>query len=136
MRTYVGAEEVCQPKLSWLILLLLTAWISWPVTVALFILLLWTGKLEGWRRTGLSLWKDVIGRSQAGTWWSPGAEGNKAFAQYRSDTLQHLEEEEKEFRAFLARLRAAKDKAEFDQFMAERRSQSNSPSPPPHTSEP
>jgi Protein of unknown function (DUF2852) len=35
--------------------------------------------------------------------------------------LRRLEEEVDEFQAFLQRLRQAKDKAEFDQFMAERR---------------
>ena len=136
MRTSVGAQEACQPKLWWGVLLLLTTWISWPVAVALFILLLWTGRLEDWRRAGLSLWQDAIGWSQPGARSSPGAGGNQAFSQYRSDTLRRLEEEEREFRGFLTRLRAAKDKAEFDQFMAERRSQSNSPNPTTLTAEP
>ena len=48
--------------------------------------------------------------------------GNRAFDEYREETLRRLEEEAKEFQAFLRRLRHAKDKAEFDQFMAERRS--------------
>ena len=39
-----------------------------------------------------------------------------------------MEEEQKDFGAFLERLRFAKDKAEFDQFMAERRNRP--PSPP------
>ena len=47
--------------------------------------------------------------------------GNAAFDEYRRETLRRLEEEQKEFEAYLERLRAAKDKAEFDQFMAERR---------------
>ena len=34
---------------------------------------------------------------------------------------ERLEEEQREFRDFLERLRFAKDKTEFDQFMAERR---------------
>ena len=38
-----------------------------------------------------------------------------------TETLRRLEEEQREFRDFLDRLRMAKDKAEFDQFMAERR---------------
>jgi hypothetical protein len=42
--------------------------------------------------------------------------------------LHRLEEEQREFREFLQRLRMARDKAEFDQFMAERR---NRPEPPP-----
>ncbi|HLX98290.1 MAG TPA: DUF2852 domain-containing protein, partial [Roseiarcus sp.] len=37
------------------------------------------------------------------------------------ETLKRLEEEQREFKDFLARLRFAKDRAEFDQFMAERR---------------
>ena len=47
--------------------------------------------------------------------------GNRAFDQYREDTLRRLEEEVDEFQSFLQRLRHAKDKAEFDQFMSERR---------------
>ena len=46
--------------------------------------------------------------------------GNSAFDAYKSDTLARLEREQKEFEAFLRRLREAKDKAEFDQFMDER----------------
>ena len=37
------------------------------------------------------------------------------------DTLRRLEDEQREFHDFLDRLRMAKDKSEFDQFMAERR---------------
>lgn len=46
--------------------------------------------------------------------------GNSAFDAYRSDTLARLEREQEEFEAFLARLREARDKAEFDQYMDER----------------
>lgn len=46
--------------------------------------------------------------------------GNSAFDAYKADTLQRLEEEQDQFEAFLQRLREAKDKAEFDQFMEER----------------
>ena len=54
--------------------------------------------------------------------------GNRAFDEYREETLRRLEDEQKDFRSFLDRLRQAKDKAEFDQFMAERR---NRPAPTP-----
>ncbi len=47
--------------------------------------------------------------------------GNNAFDEYRTETLKRLEDEEREFRSFLDRLRHAKDKSEFDQFMADRR---------------
>ena len=46
---------------------------------------------------------------------------NRAFDEYREETLRRLEEEQQEFKTFLDKLRFAKDKAEFDQFMAERR---------------
>ncbi len=57
--------------------------------------------------------------------------GNRAFDEYREETLRRLEDEQKEFKGFLDRLRQAKDKAEFDQFMAERR---NRPAPAPEGS--
>ena len=56
--------------------------------------------------------------------------GNRAFDEYRAETLRRLEEEQKEFRDFLDRLRMAKDKAEFDQFMADRRNRP-AENPPP-----
>lgn len=46
--------------------------------------------------------------------------GNTAFDAYKADMMQRLEDEQKNFEAFLDRLRAAKDKAEFDAFMADR----------------
>ena len=78
------------------------------------------------------------GRNRGG-WFGPTPSGNRAFDEYRSETLKRLEEEEREFKDFLARLRFAKDRAEFDQFMADRRqrpfepdSQSGSPPVEPH----
>ena len=44
-----------------------------------------------------------------------------AFDAYKADTLRRLEEEQEQFDAFLQRLRDTRDKAEFNQFMAERR---------------
>lgn len=46
--------------------------------------------------------------------------GNNAFDTYKADTLRRLEDEQDAFEAFLQRLRDAKDKSEFDQFMDER----------------
>ena len=43
------------------------------------------------------------------------------------ETLRRLEEEQHEFKDFLERLRHAKDKEEFDQFMAQHRQR---PTPP------
>ena len=60
--------------------------------------------------------------------------GNAAFDEYREETLRKLDEEQREFHDYLDRLRSAKDRAEFDQFMNERRSrppQSEPPAAPP-----
>lgn len=50
-----------------------------------------------------------------------GGTGNSAFDEYRAETLRRLEEEQAEFKEFLDRLRRAKDKAELDEFLAQRR---------------
>jgi len=54
-------------------------------------------------------------------WFASASSGNSAFDDYRQETLKRLEEEQREFKAFLERLRFAKDRSEFDQFMAARR---------------
>ncbi|MDX8349705.1 DUF2852 domain-containing protein [Cognatiyoonia sp. IB215446] len=46
--------------------------------------------------------------------------GNASFDAYRSETLRRLEEEQENFENFLGRLRAAKDKSEFDDFLDRR----------------
>jgi len=53
--------------------------------------------------------------------------GSPAFDEYRAETLRRLEREQGEFHEFVEHLRMAKDKVEFDQFVAERRA----PSPRP-----
>lgn len=47
--------------------------------------------------------------------------GNQAFEEYRAETLRRLEDEQRDFHDFLDHLRAAKDKQEFEEFLAERR---------------
>ena len=46
--------------------------------------------------------------------------GNTAFDAYKQDTLMRLEDEQSAFMGFLQRLREAKDKTEFDDFMNNR----------------
>ena len=50
----------------------------------------------------------------------PAPSGNMVFDDYRRDMIRRLEQDHMDFQSFLDRLRRAKDKAEFDQFMAER----------------
>jgi hypothetical protein len=47
--------------------------------------------------------------------------GNSAFDEYRAETLSRLDEERNKFSEFLERLRKAKDRQAFDNFMSERR---------------
>ena len=73
---------------------------------------------------GLSFgsWTEPADRLPSQTWWRQApTSGNRTFDEYRTETLRRLELEERDFHEFLARLRKAKDKADFDQFMAARR---------------
>ena len=129
----IGTQQWEHPKPGWIALLILGFFISWPVGLLIFAALLLTGRLEGWKRAVSRLWQEGVGPMRSsGTWWQPRTSGNNYFDEYRSETLRRLEEEEKEFHEFLNRLRAAKDKSEFDQFMKDRRNQSaNSSQPSP-----
>ncbi len=46
--------------------------------------------------------------------------GNASFDRYRDELMNRLQEEQSQFEGFLERLRSAKDKSEFDQFMDDR----------------
>jgi hypothetical protein len=75
--------------------------------------------------------RDPSESSWGSSWGSPRGSGNRAFDDYREQTLKRLEEEQREFREFLERLRFAKDREQFDQFMSERRDQPRDESPQP-----
>jgi len=68
--------------------------------------------------------------ASAGGWFAPSTSGNDAFDEYRAETLKRLEDEQREFKGFLERLRVAKDRAEFDNFMANRRRSAEPEAPP------
>ncbi len=73
---------------------------------------------------GFGNWSGPVSRTAQDGSGEPRTSGNQAFDEYRAATLQRLEAEQREFREFLAGLQAAKDKAEFDRFMAECRARS------------
>ncbi len=60
-----------------------------------------------------------------GDGFAPASSGNRAFDDYRSETLKRLEDEQRDFKEFMEKLRVAKDRAEFDDFMAARRQRGN-----------
>lgn len=105
----------------WVALLVLAFVMFWPAGLALLAFLLLSGRLGGGpTRPWCSR---MSSRSQR---WSSArrpywGSGNSAFDEYREQTLQRLEEEHREFQEFLAQLRMAKDRTEFDRFMQSRR---------------
>src|SRR4030081_1340764 len=123
-------DELGKP--AWIALTILGFCVWWPVGLATLAFILGSGRMSSWKG-GVSRWHAGADQMRnAGTWWHPSRSGNRAFDEYREETLRRLEEEQREFHEFLGRLRMAKDKAGFDQFMAERRSRAN-PSPPPQS---
>jgi hypothetical protein len=123
-------DELGKP--AWIALMILGFMIWWPVGLATLAFIIGSGRMSCAKGGGVSRWP--VGTEQmrsAGTWWQPSrSSGNRAFDEYRAETLQRLEEEQREFREFLERLRLAKDKAEFDQFMADRRARTAPSSQP------
>ena len=113
----------------------------WPL--ALMLLGFWLGsrRMACWAHGNGERWQRRMQRMQrrmermqaAAERWGGGehgvSSGNRAFAEYRAETLRRLEEEQREFKEFLDRLRHAKDKAEFDEFMSERRRRSDNTGP-------
>ena len=111
---------------AWIALMVLGFIAYWPLGLALLFFLIWSGRMG----CSSSHWRE---RFRARRWHhGPHSSGNVAFDEYRDETLKRLEEEQQEFAEFLHRLRHAKDRSEFEQFMAERRRpQSNGPSAAP-----
>ena len=117
---------------AWIVLLILGFIVWWPVGLAILAFTFWSRTMschsgERWERKmqrmedKMARMRERFGGGGFGGPWGARSSGNHAFDEYRTETLRRLEEEQREFREFLDRLRFAKDKAEFDQFMAERR---------------
>ena len=135
------------PKAAWIALVILGFIVFWPVGLGLLIYLKWSGRMSCWKNGQYGRWYGPEDREAARAEWRAKREewrawkrrhrwgghqssGNVAFDEYREETLRKLDEEQREFRDFLDRLRAAKDRAEFDQFMNERRQRPNDPGAP------
>ena len=86
---------------------------------------------ERWQRRIERMQRRIDRMQAAAQRWGgaprPHTSGNRAFDEYRAATLCRLEEEQREFMAFLDRLRHARDKAEFDQFISEQGRRSAQP---------
>lgn len=109
------------PTVMWIALAILGFVIWWPLGVAVLAYIFWSGRMKccqfGFGRRN----ERTHDAGQAQDWWrQPRTSGNRAFDEYRAETLRRLEEEHRAFQEFLGRLRMAKDKSEFDEFMANR----------------
>lgn len=133
-------------KAAWITVMVLGFVFFWPFGLAVLFYLLWSGRMGHRRYAGYNCWQtndDDAGadsesrherkrrmkrkiKGQLREWHAAhhhrrhSSSGNTAFDSYREETLRRLEEEQDEFEGFLDRLRQAKDKQEFDQFMKER----------------
>jgi Protein of unknown function (DUF2852) len=118
-------DELGKP--AWIALMILGFFIWWPLGLATLAFIIGSGRMTS-SKGDMSLWYGAHQMRPAGSWWqpSPRRSGNRAFDEYRDETLRRLEDEQREFQEFLVRLRMAKDKAEFDQFMSERRTRTDS----------
>ncbi len=119
-------------KPAWIMLMILGFWAWWPLGLAILAFIIGSGRMGCWNHRGADRWQDKMDRMRSKVdWWgtTPPSSGNRAFDEYRADTLRRLEEEQREFKEFLQRLRFAKDRAEFDQFMAERRNRPDASQP-------
>jgi Protein of unknown function (DUF2852) len=138
---YPRAWHAARPL--WIAAMVLGFIFWWPVGLALLFFGIWSKRMGYWGCGRYGAWQRGNWQQGSGPpppwagwkgFWCGGGErqqassGNHAFDEYRAETLRRLEDEQKEFGAFLDRLRFAKDKAEFDQFMAERRGRP--PTPP------
>lgn len=97
-------------KGAWIIAMVIGFVLFWPAGLAILFYMIWSNRMscKSWTRSS----RNPIHMD---------ATGNTAFDAYRTETIKRLEEEREAFTSFLEQLRAAKDQAEFDQFMTSRR---------------
>ena len=97
-------------KGAWIAAMVLGFIFFWPIGLALLAYMIWSKRM----------FNGSCARRTRHAHAAFKTSGNNAFDAYKAETLRRLEDEQDAFEAFLNRLRDAKDKAEFDQFMDER----------------
>ena len=100
-------------KAAWIAVMILGFIAVWPLGLAILAYMIWS------KRMFSSCRHRHHHRGNGRSFSAP--TGNIAFDAYREETLKRLEDEHDEFVDFLQKLREAKDKAEFDQFMQGRK---------------
>ena len=89
----------------------------WPIGLAVIAYIMWGGSVDDLARDGIEQAKAAFKPATPAS----GTTGSAAFDEYRAETLHRLEEEQAEFNGFVAKLREARDRNEFERFMADRK---------------
>jgi hypothetical protein len=100
-------------KAAWIVAMVLGFVFFWPIGLAILLYMIWSKRMSYRNGDWHARWRHRHGA------FAP--TGNSAFDEYRAETLKRLEDEQTAFQSFLDRLRRAKDRAEFEQFMEDRR---------------
>src|SRR5579862_3747742 len=121
MNPAMWLDDIGRP--AWIALMIVSFVMCWPVGLVILGYLIGSGRMGCWTHRSGERWQSRMERMQqrmqekAARWCGPQtasagpSSGNWAFDEYRADTLRRLEEEQREFREFLDRLRRAKDKS-------------------------
>ncbi|MBT8408133.1 MAG: DUF2852 domain-containing protein [Alphaproteobacteria bacterium] len=105
-------------KGAWIVATVLGFIFFWPIGLALLVYMIWSKRMF---KASHARHRSYACSRHARTAFK--SSGNSAFDTYKEETLRRLQEEQDAFEAFIGRLRDAKDKAEFDEFMKERKHQ-------------
>ncbi len=144
---------------AWIAVMIVAFVVFWPAGLALLVYMIWSGRMgcrhhywdesmkdefrkrreemrDEWRsrreewHQAKRAWRDEMKDHWHASRRATESSGNAAFDEYKAETLKRLEDEQAEFDDFLANLRKARDKAEFDQFMQSRNSAPKTQTPP------
>ena len=88
----------------------------WPIGLAVIAYIMWGGSIDDLAREGVDQVKAAFKSANP----TSTTTGSAAFDAYKAETLRRLEEEQAEFNSFVTKLRDARDREEFERFMADR----------------
>jgi hypothetical protein len=123
-RTEAWLDE--KGKGAWIAAMVLGFVFVWPVGLAILFYMIWSKRMFN-RSSCAERRARHFERHMGGQHGAMRTSGNAAFDAYKADMLKRLEDEQTAFEAFLQRLREAKDKSEFDNFMDDRARAASAP---------
>ncbi len=103
--------------LAWVAVWLIAAlvWLVWPLALLVLGGVMWRRQARSWHRLQTA---PAAGPQRQRAFFKDS--GNRAFDEYRDETLRRLDEEREKFRDYLEQRRKAKDREAFDRYVAER----------------